>query len=289
MKQHEPDPPPPPPGGVLWDTAGDVRSLLALPAAFVLQVAHPAVGAGVDDHSVFRTDPWGRGARSLTSVLLWVYGGEAAAEEGRRLRRLHRTIQGTDPHGRRYHALTPAYYAWVHATGYPVARYARRYFARPFTPAEDERFYAEWLRVGRILGIHDRDMPRTVEEFWPYYRTMLSQEIGRNTVVDELTAPDRDVPAPDHAVLRLLWPVLRPALTRAMAFLSVGLLPPEAREAIGLTWTPRQERRLRRIAVPVRWIVPRLPERLRYLPLARRARDAHRRGRFLSAPRAPGA
>ncbi|MEV1019614.1 oxygenase MpaB family protein [Streptomyces sp. NPDC050264] len=277
MKQHDPDPTPPPPGGLLWDTAGDIRSLLALPAAFVLQVAHPAVGAGVDDHSVFRTDPWGRGQRSLTSVLLWVYGGEAAAEEGRRLRRLHRTIQGTDPHGSRYHALTPAYYAWVHATGYPVARYARRYFARPFTPAEDERFYAEWLMVGRILGIHDRDMPQTTEEFWPYYEKVLAREIGSNAVVAELTAADRAVPPPPGPrVLRLVWPLLRPALTRVLRFLSIGLLPPEAREAIGLEWTPWQERRLRRVAVLVRWAVPRLPERLRYLPLARRARAATR-------------
>ncbi|MYW62813.1 DUF2236 domain-containing protein [Streptomyces sp. SID8379] len=277
MKQHDPDPPPPPPGGILWDTAGDIRSLLALPAAFILQVAHPAVGAGVDDHSVFRTDPWGRGERSLTSVLLWVYGGEAAAEEGRRLRRIHRDIQGTDPHGRRYHALTPAHYAWVHATGYPVARYARRYFSRPFTPEEDERFYAEWLMVGRILGIHDRDMPQTVEEFWPYYEKVLAQEIGSNPVVAELTAVHRDVPPPPGSrVLRVLWPLLRPALTRVLRFLSIGLLPPEARAAIGLPWTARQERRLRRWAVLVRWAGPRLPERLRYLPLARRARAASR-------------
>ncbi|MFI6876937.1 oxygenase MpaB family protein [Streptomyces sp. NPDC050400] len=277
MREHDPDPPPPPPGGILWDTAGDVRSLLALPAAFVLQVAHPAVGAGVDDHSVFRTDPWGRGERSLTSVLLWVYGGEAAAEEGRRLRRVHRTIRGTDPHGRRYHALTPAYYAWVHATGYPVARYARRYFARPFTAEEDERFYAEWLMVGRILGIHDRDMPRTTAEFWPYYRTVLAQEIGRNAVVDELTARERPIPPPsDRLAVRLVWPVVRPVLSRTLSFLSTGLLPPEARAALDLRWTPGQERRLRLFAAVVRGVVPHLPERLRYLPLARRARAGER-------------
>ncbi|MER5952085.1 oxygenase MpaB family protein [Streptomyces sp. NPDC001904] len=277
MKQHDPDPPPPPPGGILWDTAGDIRSLLALPAAFVLQVAHPAVGAGVDDHSVFRTDPWGRGTRSLTSVLLWVYGGEAAAAEGRRLRRVHRDIRGTDPRGRRYHALTPAHYAWVHATGYPVSRRARRYFARPFTPEEDERFYAEWLMVGRILGIHDRDMPQTTEEFWPYYEQMLAREIGPNVVVAELTDAHRAIPAPPGPrVLRLLWPLVRPALARTLRFLSIGLLPPDARAAIGLPWSARQERRLRRWAVLVRWLAPRLPERLRYLPLARRARAAAR-------------
>ncbi|MFJ4713392.1 oxygenase MpaB family protein [Streptomyces sp. NPDC088785] len=278
MEQHDPDPPPPPQGGILWDTAGDIRSLLALPAAFVLQVAHPAVGAGVDAYSVFRTDPWGRGTRSLASVLLWVYGGEAAAEEGRRLRRVHRDIRGTDAHGRRYHALDPAPYAWVHATGFPVSRRARRYFARPFTPEEDERFYAEWLRVGRILGIHDRDMPPTVAEFWPYYARTLAREIGPNAVVAELTDPRRTLPPPPGSrALRLLWPLLGPVLARSLGFLSVGLLPPEARAAIGLPWSARQERRLRRVAVLVRWTVPRLPERLRYLPAARRARAAARR------------
>lgn len=79
------DPAPPPPGGVLWSLSGDVRALLMLPAALTLQVAHPAVGAGVDEHSVFRTDPWGRGERSLSSLQLWVYGGEQAAEDLRYL------------------------------------------------------------------------------------------------------------------------------------------------------------------------------------------------------------
>ncbi|MGW6157284.1 oxygenase MpaB family protein [Streptomyces sp. NPDC055144] len=281
MKQHEPDPEPPPPGGILWDIAGEGRSLLALPAALTLQVAHPAVGAGVDEHSVFRTDPWGRGERSLRSVMLWVYGGDAAAEEGRRLRQLHRTIRGTDTRGRSYHALTPANYAWVHATGFPVYRQAQRYLGRrPFTEAQERRLYAEWLQVGRILGLHDRDMPQTVEEFWPYYRKVLADEIELTAVVRELVAVDVPVPPPDRGplpvrlVLRALWPVLLPPLARFRRFLTIGLMPPDAREAIGLPWTPVQERRLRRFGAVVRQVVPLLPERLRYLPMARRARAA---------------
>ncbi|RFC71223.1 oxygenase MpaB family protein [Streptomyces sp. AcE210] len=281
MKQHEPDPEPPPPGGILWDIAGEVRSLLALPAALTLQVAHPAVGAGVDEHSVFRTDPWGRGERSLRSVMLWVYGGDAAVEEGRRLRQLHRTIRGTDTRGRSYHALTPAYYAWVHATGFPVYRQAQRYLGRrPFTEAQERRLYAEWLQVGRILGLHDRDMPQTVEEFWPYYRKVLADEIELTAVVRELVAVDVAVPPPDRGplpvrlVLRALWPVLLPPLARFRRFLTIGLMPPDAREAIGLPWTPVQEHRLRRLGAVVRRVVPLLPERLRYLPMARRARAA---------------
>ncbi|MFF6938009.1 MULTISPECIES: oxygenase MpaB family protein [unclassified Streptomyces] len=276
------EPAPPPPGGVLWSLAGDIRGLLMLPAALTLQVAHPAVGAGVDEHSVFRTDPWGRGERSLSSLQLWVYGGEAAAEEGRRLRKLHRTIQGTDTRGRRYHALTPANYAWVHATGFPVYRHASRYLIRPLTEAQERALYQEWLQVGRVLGIHDRDMPQTIEEFWPYYRSMLAEEVEATVVVRELVATDLPVPPPDRGplalrlILKALWPVLLPPLARFRSFLTVGLMPPDAREAIGLDWTPGQERRLQRFGAVVRRIVPVLPERLRYLPLARSARAERR-------------
>jgi uncharacterized protein (DUF2236 family) len=282
MTGHAADPVPPPPGGVLWTLAGDIRGLLMLPAALTLQVAHPAVGAGVDEHSVFRTDPWGRGERSLRSLQLWVYGGDAAAEEGRRLRELHKTIQGTDAHGRRYHALDPAYYSWVHATGFPVYQHALRYLARPLTEAQERKLYAEWLQVGRVLGIHDPDMPQTIEEFWPYYRKVLADELEATVVVRELIATDPAMPPPDRGplvlrvLLRTVWPVLLPAFARFRRFMTIGLMPPDAREAIGLEWTDEQERRLRRFARVVRAVVPVLPERLRYLPLAREARRAAR-------------
>lgn len=276
------DPAPPPPGGVLWYLAGDIRALLMLPAALTLQVAHPAVGAGVDEHSVFRTDPWGRGERSLHSVQLWVYGGAAAAEEGRRLRKLHRTIQGTDAHGRRYRALEPAYYSWVHATGFPVYRHAVRYLVRPLSEAEERQLYAEWLQVGRVLGISDRDMPQSVEEFWPYYRKILAEELEATVVVRELVATDAPVPPPELGPLpvrlltRALWPVLLPAFAHFRAFVTIGYMPPDAREAIGLAWSDGQERRLRRFSGVVRTVVPVLPERLRYLPMARAARARER-------------
>ncbi|NLU68897.1 oxygenase MpaB family protein [Streptomyces sp. HNM0574] len=276
------EPVPPPPGGMLWEVAGEVRGVMMLPAAMVMQVAHPAVGAGVDAYSGFRSDPWGRGARSLRSVQLWVYGGAAAVEEGRRVRGLHRGIRGTDTRGRAYHALAPGPYAWVHATGFPVYRHAQRYLGRrPYTPGEERRLYAEWLRVGRVLGVGDRDMPGTVEEFWPYYRRVLAEELECTAVVRELVGtgpvppPDRG-PRPLRRVLRVLWPVLYPPLGRFRRFLTIGLIPPEARAAIGLPWTVRQERRLRRFGRAVSVLVPLLPERWRYLPLARRARAAHR-------------
>lgn len=266
---------------MLWDVAGDIRVLLTLPGALTMQVAHPAVGAGVDQHSVFRTDPWGRGVRSVNSVLLWVYGGEEGIDEGRRLRELHKTIQGVDAHGRRYHALTPDYYAWVHATGFPSFRHGQRYLGRrPWTDAEERQLYAEWLQVGRVLGIDDRDMPQTLEEFWPYWHRMLAEEIEPTAVVRELVEPDTGLPppplgpAPVRAALRVGWPLAAPLFARLRRFATIGLMPPDARRALDLPWTPRQEKRLRRLGRVVAHVVPLLPERLRYLPYARRARQA---------------
>ncbi|MFD9004594.1 oxygenase MpaB family protein [Streptomyces sp. NPDC059582] len=271
-----PGPVPFAPGSILWDTVGDVRTLLSLPAALVLQVAHPAVGAGVDDHSVFRTDPWGRARRSLESLQLWVYGGEGAVEEGRRLRRLHSTISGTDTRGRAYHALTPTHYAWVHATAYPIMLRAARYLSGPLDERDERRLYDELLQLGDILGINRRDMPRTPEAYWPYFETVVREELEKTVVVTELLDPRRPIPLPSGApaLLRGLWPVLRPALARLNVFVTIGLLPPAVREQLGLAWTSRNERVLRRFCAVVRTVVPLLPERLRYLPVARAARRA---------------
>src|SRR3954447_13571437 len=101
------------PGSMLWDGTGDHRMLLVLGGALVMQVMHPQIGAAVGHQSVYRTDPWGRLTRSLTSLQLWVYGGPEAIKEGRRLRELNKPISGVDDQGRRSPALSPEPYAWV--------------------------------------------------------------------------------------------------------------------------------------------------------------------------------
>ena len=67
-----------------------------------------------------------------------------------------------------------------------------------------------------------------------------------------------------------------PRFARIRRFLTIGLMPPDAPQAIGLEWTDAQERRLRRFGRVVRAVVPVLPERLRFMPVARRARRAAR-------------
>src|SRR5829696_1023526 len=98
--------------------------LLAGPRALLLQVAHPLVAEGVDQHSNFRADPWRRLTATLDSYLAIVYGTTTRARrEIRRLNGLHRGITGPvrDPvargrHGPTYRARDPELSLWVHAT-----------------------------------------------------------------------------------------------------------------------------------------------------------------------------
>ena len=84
------------PGSEAWRLDREAMLLLgAGPRALLLQLAHPAVAAGVDEHSDFRADPWRRLDGTLRSYLRIIYGSTSAARgEIRRLNALHRGIRG---------------------------------------------------------------------------------------------------------------------------------------------------------------------------------------------------
>src|SRR3546814_6579371 len=66
----------------------------------ILQLMHPAVGAGVMEHSNFFDDPMDRVARSLPAILGAVYDGPEADATGRWVRDQHTDIKGVDAAGR---------------------------------------------------------------------------------------------------------------------------------------------------------------------------------------------
>ncbi len=87
-------------------------------SGLLLQMLHPAVLAGVWDHSNFRADMHGR---------LTAHGPLHRDDDLRRqgtmprpmmarVRRIHDHVSGTLPDGTPYHANDPALLAWVHVT-----------------------------------------------------------------------------------------------------------------------------------------------------------------------------
>lgn len=271
------------PGSRLWDDMGNTLFAPLTAGAFMLQVMHPTVSAAVDRHSVFRTDPLGRAIRSFDSVMLWVYGGQAALDEGMRLRRLHAPIQGEDDHGRHYSALDPEAYAWVHGTAFVTAvkinRFAR---GRDLTSREQEELYAETLQLGEILRVPSRWMPQTTRDYWDYYHTTVAERLERTTVAEDLLRMLAAPPLRLGPLTPLAWPGRRLG-GELLLLLTVGGMTDDARAVLGVRWTRLQEAQLRSLMAIARPVHARLPESLRYFPLAAHAR---RHAREIAAARA---
>ncbi|WP_327089690.1 DUF2236 domain-containing protein [Nonomuraea sp. NBC_01738] len=266
------------PGSMHWETAGEYRNLLVAGSALVLQTMHPAVGAAVAAHSAYKDDPWGRLDRTLTSVQKWVYGGAAGPAEGRRLREMHAPISGVDEQGRAYHALNGDAWAWVHWTLFERFITLNEYFGRPYPVQRQELLFAESKQLARILRVSEREMPADLAAFWDYFDHMVAERLEPHPTALDVLEVLHGTPMPPRlpAALRRAWVPVGMASGEFNHFLAVGTLPPAVRRKLGLAWSGRDERRLRRIGRAIALVTPRLPERLRYMPIAYRARRAAR-------------
>jgi uncharacterized protein (DUF2236 family) len=175
-----------------------------------------------------------------------VYGTTAeAGAEVERLRSMHKPIRGTDAQGRTYSALRPAPWAWVHGTlAWSVIR-LNELFRTPFTPAEREQYWREWLEIGRLLGVRDGDLPPS----WEQFEAMIdAAALEDNQSVRDVLLALSSIPAPRG--LRWLGPVWRATIGRPVGSLTrlvtVGALPASLADTLGLHLTEREQRRLRR-------------------------------------------
>lgn len=268
------------PDSVLWRYSGDVRGMLAAGSALVLQVGHPTVAAGVREHSDYQNEPWSRLLRTLDYLFTVIYGGpKTAARAGADLREMHKHIKGTTPDGRRYHALEPDAFAWVHATLIESIVSANERFAQPVPEELLEQLYAEWQLIGSYHGVRPGDLPDDYSGFRAYFDEMVSTELTDNDVVrGVLTTLTRPAAPPIPLLPNPAWRVLRVPAAAALRLGTIGLLPPKLRERWGLRWTRAQDLELRALGAVLRSTTPVLPERLRvmgpgYLKLRHRETD----------------
>jgi uncharacterized protein (DUF2236 family) len=239
-------------GTTAWRYFGDFRGILLAGQVLVLQVAHPVVAAGVRDHSNYREAPWTRLNRTAGSLSIYVYGGpDGARYEAERLRRLHRSFTGVRDDGRRYSALDPHAYAWVHATLVKLPVDTQRFFGRPLTRPQLDEYYAQMLDVGRMLGVRERDLPPDWPAFERYYDDMVAG-FEPNETISTLFDTIRTVGKPSRLLPDAVWAPLCRGQHRLQMFLITATLPPALRDRLGLRWTPRQQRRFDRFRLVVR-------------------------------------
>ena len=202
------------------------------PRALLLQIAHPAVAAGVNDHSDFRADPWRRLAGTLRSYLTIVYGSTGAARaEIRRLNTLHRGITGPG-----YAARDPELSLWVHATLVDSTMAVADAWLEPLSQERRASYYAETLPIGRAFGVPDALLPPDIAAFDRYVAAMLAPDgpVRVSPIARELAGVILRPPlAPLAPLLPLPTAAARSVLARVppatyswTLWPSVGLLPP---------------------------------------------------------------
>ena len=272
------------PGSLTWRALGDRRYFLVLPQAFVMQVAHPVIDAGVGEHSSYRSDPWGRAERSVR--LLWpvIYARpDEAIRKGHELREMHRQIKGRMASGERYHALDPEAYGWVHGTGFYTSLKMYEVFDRPLAADQRQALFREWRQIGSMLGIRDQDLPRSEADYWDYFNDMIEHRLQWGPVLADLLSEDfyYQQPKPPGKLFQglpdWLWrSSIRPA-ARRFELITRATLPANFRRRFDIPYSPADEQRFQRLRALLRSMARLTPTPLRYIPLARAAiRDAAR-------------
>jgi uncharacterized protein (DUF2236 family) len=265
--------------------------LVAGPRALLMQVAHPLIAEGVDQHSSFRDDPWRRLMSTMTSSLRLLYGDAATAHgELAHLRGLHASIRGTvrDPdaratHGARYSARDPGLGFWVLATLIDSTLAGHEALVGPVDGDARERFYAEGRQLAVLLDIPAKRVPPDHAAFQAYMAEMLrpdgplqvsptARSIGRAILRPPLGPLAGATPGLDQLPFAGTVLGLLPASAYAWLYWpAVSILPERLRAGFEIQWSPRH-------ALAAKWLLagwrawrPLVPTSLRWLPQARAA------------------
>ncbi len=197
--------------------------------ALLMQLAHPKVAAGVDEHSDFRSRPIRRLRRTIRMTMAIVFGDrKTALSAARGVNRVHAKVQGDG-----YRALDPELLLWVYATLADTALLTYETFVQPLLPAERDDFHREFKLLGELLGIPRDCFPATAGDFGAYIDQMMST--GQVRVDQRARELAGQIMRP--RVLLMRGPVMLP-----LNLVTTGLLDPVLRAQYGLAWGPRHQR-----------------------------------------------
>jgi uncharacterized protein (DUF2236 family) len=231
--------------------------------ALLLQLAHPHVAAGVDEHSDFQHNPFKRLLGTLEAVYTMVYGSAELAEGvGRRVRWIHNFVRSPV-----YEAGDPANLLWVHATLLDSALGCYERLVRPLSAEELDAYYLQMTVVAERFGCPRTEQPADYQAFRAYW----DEQVHTIEVTDVGRRLARDVIRP---VLPLKLHVPLKTLVEIQRTVAVGTLPEPIRNGFGLPWDERSQDRLDRLHRLARAYTRRVPRKLRVAP-------THLQGRFL--------
>ena len=269
----------PGPGSVTWRLHGERLAVLGWPRAILLQVAHPAIAAGVARHSGFRRTwlaPYHRLAATVCAMRTLTFGSDAEARQAAAaVNAIHDRVHGTigteltrDPPPARYSAHDPALLAWVHVTLLDSTLLVYQSLVGPITSGDRDRYCDEAGCVAEWFGVPSSRIPRSGAALDREMDTMLAS--GDLRITPEARAVAGHVLSPPFG-----W--LGGPLSAFARRLTMGTLPDEVRRLYGFSWTTADDRALDRGERAVRGLRRRVPDAIACWPESRtRIREGSR-------------
>jgi uncharacterized protein (DUF2236 family) len=259
------------PGSATWQLMGEPILWVAGIRSLYLQALDRRTMLGTWQNSalVRRHEAWGRFLRTTEYVRTRTYGTTAEAEwAGRRLRKIHASLTGTDADGTQFRLDEPHQLLWVHCAEVDSYVDICRRCGMGATPAQLDAFVDEQRRSAALVGLDPRQVPASVAELDAYYASARHRARAIAEAKKSLFMTfNPPVPAALFP-LKLVAPVVN-----TMAF---AALPPWARKLYGAPGSPVTDS-VTTLALRGLYRATRLvPARLRYTAYVRQARQISR-------------
>ncbi len=241
-----------PKGSVIRKVNNEPAIMFGAGRALMLQLAHPAVAQGVQDHSEFKKNPFKRLQGTLEATYAVVFGSaELARGVGRRIQWIHEFVVGPG-----YTANDPSNLLWVHATLCDIALRCYEELVEELSPAEAETYYQEMKQVALVFGVGLEHQPDTLADFRAYWESAVAAievtPVGKDLAGFIL---DPQLPLGLHVPFK--------PLLRIQRLFTLGSLPPAVRDQLDATWGEREQARYERAQRAVRRTFRLLPRPIR--------------------------
>jgi uncharacterized protein (DUF2236 family) len=248
------------PDSVTWKINREMIVVAGWGRAILLQLAHPAITAGVHGHSSFRGSlraSFRRLHSTVGAMLSLTFGDtERMITAAARINAIHDRVRG-----HAYSAHDPGLQRWVHATLLDSIPLAYELLVGPLTLRERDRYCSEAAIMEPLMGMPAGWLPRDSAGLDTYMREMLAG--GSLVVTDTSRALARALLYPPR------WHVAWPAF-RATQLVTIGSLPASIRQAYGFEWRARDARALARWTSLLRTSRRCAPPLAREWPMARK-------------------
>lgn len=164
------------PASISWQIHADPAAAIGGVRALLMQSLHPEAMAGVAKHSSYKTDPWGRLARTAEYIAVTTFGTTAEAQRAAaRVRMVHEKL-GVD---------RPDLLLWVHLGFVDSLLRAAQRSGLALTQIEADLYVKEQVISAQLLGAPDApttqaELVAAIDEYLPVLgATKEAQEAAR--------------------------------------------------------------------------------------------------------------